>query len=87
MMIRFAITLSKWVNYNKTKDFVDTKACAPEIAAGFLFLYFWYLFRNQKQHVVTGILTLMHLADISNRKHLQKSNKSLKLHLKDNAII
>ena len=34
MMIRFAITLSKWVNCNETKDFVDTKACAPEIAAG-----------------------------------------------------
>ena len=36
MTIRFALTLSKTSEYNcnKTKDFVGTKPCAPEIAAG-----------------------------------------------------
>ena len=33
MMIHFARTLSKTSELIVTKDFVDTKPCAPEIAA------------------------------------------------------
>ena len=86
MMIRFAITLSKTSELivTKRKILLTQSRALQKLLQVFLFLYFWYLFRNQKQHLVTGILTLMRLTEISNRKHLQKSNNCLKLHLKDN---
>ena len=86
MMIRFAITLSKSSELIVTKRVIllTQSRALQKLLQVFLFLYFWCLFRNQKEHLVTGILTLMHLAETSNRKHLQKSKNCVKLHLKDN---
>ena len=86
MLIRFAITFSRTSELivTKRKIFLTQNRALQKLLQVFLFLHFRYLFRNQKQQLVTGIFTLLRLAEISNWKYKQKSNNCLKLYLEDN---